>query len=205
MQEQLIAGDALDFETAVPDYPASDGWTLTYRLIPVADGGTVYTFAATTADDGESYAIEVASATTPTWAAGAYTWAAYVTLAGERHVVDPEGKNTRVTILANPGTVTSAYDARSQIQKAYDDCLQAIADAQTRAASVGTTGTVTSGVVEYTIGERRIKYGNPGEAVTSLIQMRNALGIELQRERAAAALRRGDYDPRRVYLRMNRG
>lgn len=205
MREMLIAGDALDFETAVPDYPASDGWTLTYRLIPVSSGGTAYTFDASTADDGESYAIEVSSAVTAGWAAGEYTWVAYVTLSGERHVVDPEGANTRLTIKANPATVGYGYDARSQVQKAYDDCLTAIADAQTRAAAVGTTGTVTGGVVEYTIGERRIRYGNPQEAVEALLKMRSALGAELSRERAAAALRRGDYDPRRVYLRMNRG
>jgi hypothetical protein len=28
------AGDTLDFTTSVPDYPASAGWTLKYRLVP---------------------------------------------------------------------------------------------------------------------------------------------------------------------------
>lgn len=204
MREQLIAGDALDFETAVPDYPASDGWVLTYKLIPVSAGGTVYTITATTADDGESYAVEVSSATTANWTAGEYTWAAYVTLSGERHVVDPEGMCARLTIKSNPATATSAWDVRSATQKAYDDCLVAMADAAARSAALGTSGNTTGAVIEYTIGERRIRYDSASEAYTALVTMRSALGVELQRERAAAALRRGDYDPRRVYLRVNR-
>jgi hypothetical protein len=30
----LIVGDTLDFTDQVPLYPATDGWTLKYRLIP---------------------------------------------------------------------------------------------------------------------------------------------------------------------------
>ena len=36
LQNLLTAGDTLDFETSVPEYPASDGWTLKG---PVVRGG----------------------------------------------------------------------------------------------------------------------------------------------------------------------
>ena len=32
--QEIIAGDTLDFSVTVPDYPATDGWTLKYRLTP---------------------------------------------------------------------------------------------------------------------------------------------------------------------------
>jgi hypothetical protein len=32
--DELIGGDTLDFTDSVPEYPASDGWTLKYRLTP---------------------------------------------------------------------------------------------------------------------------------------------------------------------------
>lgn len=208
VSQVLVAGDTLSFTTSAPTdangdaYRPADGWTLVYRLIPRDDGNSVIALTATEEDD-DTYSITAAATTSASWGAGHYTVAAYVTLGSETYTVEP--LFDQCEIKANPRTVIAGFDGRTITQKAYDDCLQAIADAAARAASVGTSGTATSGVVEYTIADRRVKYGNPGEALEALIKLRNQLGIELQRERAATAMARGELDPRRVYVRSIRG
>lgn len=108
MRSEIIAGDTLDFETSVPDYPKSDGWTLTYKLIPRTSGTVISFNASGTADSADDYRTQVGSTTTDDWAAGEYSWFAYVGLAGERYTVD----QGTLTILPNPAD-TTAYDGRS--------------------------------------------------------------------------------------------
>ena len=86
MQEHLIAGDSLKFASTVPDYPASAGYTLTYRLVR-RDGVAGPIEIAATAD-GDGYQVNVSPATTATWTVGKYTWAAYVAKIGERYTVE---------------------------------------------------------------------------------------------------------------------
>lgn len=204
----VVAGDTLSFTTLAPldaegnAYSPGDGWSLTYRLIPRDDANSAITLNAST-EDADTFRINASASTTATWGAGYYNVAAWVALGSDRYTVEP--LFDQVEIRENPATAAAGFDGRSQAQKAYDDVMQAIADATARAAAIGTTGAATGDVIEYTIGERRVRYGNPGEARESLFKMRNALGIELQRERAAAALARSEADPRRVYLRSVRG
>jgi hypothetical protein len=73
--ERLIVGDTLSDTVTVPGYPASEGWTLKYRLIPRTSGAAI-TFGTT--PDGDAHVLLVAAAITAAWAAGEYNWAAYV-------------------------------------------------------------------------------------------------------------------------------
>ena len=81
---ELIVGDTLQFDTDVPDYPASDGYTLTYRLVPRVSGSAIEI---TATADGDTFAVNVAAATTAAWTAGEYSWHSYVTLSGARYTV----------------------------------------------------------------------------------------------------------------------
>ena len=203
---QIVAGDTLSQDVCAPKdtagetYPASAGWTLTHRLLPRDGTSSVITFDAVAA--GDDYTLAVAAATTAGWAAGYYSVSAYVTLGAETYTVEPAF--TQVQILQNPRTAVAGYDARSQAEKALDDAKRALADAQARAANVGTTGSAVSGIVEYTIGERRFKYASAAEAVQSMIAAVSFWETELARERRAEAIRRGMADPRKVYVRMSR-
>jgi len=203
---KLVAGDTLSQDVAAPKdsegttYPASAGWTLTYRLIPRGGNSSVITFNATA--DGDDYTLAVAASDTAIWSAGWYSVTAYVTLGAETYTVEPAFE--QVEILANPRTVAAGYDGRSQAQKALDDAKQALADAQARAANVGTSGSAVSGIVEYTIGERRFKYATAAEAVSSMIAAVDYWEKEVAREVRADAIRRGMADPRKVYVRMSR-
>lgn len=203
---RLVAGDTLSQAVAAPRdadgnaYAASAGWTLTYRLVPRDSTAAVITFDAVA--DGDDYLLAVAAATTAAWSPGYYSVSAYVTLAAETYTVEPVW--SQVQIAQDPRTAVAGYDGRSQARKALDDARQALADAQARAATVGTSGSATSGLVEYAIGERRFKYGSPEEAVNGLITAVSFWEKEVMREANAQAMVSGLASPRQVYVRAYR-
>lgn len=130
MKDTIVAGDTLDFVTSVPDYPASAGYTLKYRLVPRTSGTAILLTAATSGVD--DYRVTVAPATSAGWTSGEYSAFAWVEKSGERHTVDPglvdeQGNSSLlVRILPDPSAV-AAYDGRSTARKALDDALTALA------------------------------------------------------------------------------
>ena len=108
----LTAGDTLDFTTSTPDYPASAGWGVVYKLIP-RTAGTVITITSTAS--GADHLSQVGSSTTATWAAGTYSWVCYAVKAAERYTL----QTGSITVDADPGVVT-ALDTRSSDRKALD-------------------------------------------------------------------------------------
>lgn len=181
MRDILIVGDTLDYTTSVPDYLASDGYALTYRLIPRTSGSAI---TITTIASGDDFRAYVAPAVTATWTAGEYSWAAYVTKAGDRWTVD-EGT---CTIKVDPATV-AAYDGRSEAQIALEAAIAALANY-----------TATGGRVRrYAIAGREMEYANAAD----LLKEVNYWQSVVNREQAAEAVRKGQADPRRVYIRMS--
>ena len=201
---KLVAGDTLSQDVAAPKdsegttYPASAGWTLTYRMIPRDGTAAVIVFNAVADDD--DYTLAVAAADTSAWTPGFYSVSAYVTLGLETFTVEPAF--SQVEILQNPRTAAAGYDGRSQAQKALDDARQALADAQARAANVGTTGSASGGLIEYSIGERRFKYATAAEAVASMIAAVDYWEKQVFFENRASAIARGMADPRQTYVRL---
>ncbi|WP_428421954.1 hypothetical protein [Methylibium sp.] len=121
MQQELIAGDSLNFLTTLPEYPAGAGWVLKYRLAPATAGGTAIDLQATA--EGDAYRIATAAATTATWSADRHTWSAWVEKAGEVYTVD----SGQILIKPNPRTLAAGYDGRSLAHKALDDAKAALA------------------------------------------------------------------------------
>lgn len=117
--EQIVAGDTLDFTVSVPDYPASDGWTLKYSLTARFSTPTqsTITLTASTNDNGADYDIEVAPATTADWAAGYYTWARWVEKSGARQTLTESGT---LQILADPELTAQGHDSRTHARKVLD-------------------------------------------------------------------------------------
>lgn len=178
MQQALIAGDTLKFTTQVPAYPASAGWTLTYRLVPQSSGSAIPIIATPL---GEDYQVEVSAADTADWAPGAYSWAAYVTLGAERYTVDgwvidgelvPSG--SALTIKPDPGIV-SAYDNRSFARRS----LEAIEAVLENRASLDQE--------EYTINGRSLRR----TPVDELWMLRSRFQAEVRNEDARARLAAG--------------
>lgn len=181
MQQELIAGDSLNFATSTPAYPASAGWVLSYYLVPRTAGNTPITLAATA--EGDAHRVAIAASTTANWAADNYNWAARVDKAGEKYTVD----QGQITIKANPFTAAAGYDGRTQAEKALDDAKAAF-------ASFNPTKS------RYRIGERELVFNTKAEIIGAIHYWQN----EVARERRADALAKGMPDPRKTYVRINR-
>jgi hypothetical protein len=180
----LRAGDTWSWSESISDYPASAGWTLAYSLLPVGGSGSKITVTASAA--GADYAVAVPAATTAGYAAGAYTYSARVSKAGEVHTI--ENLTGTLTLLPDLGAAT-VYDARSTASKAL-----AKIDAWI-------SGDKSIEVAAYTIGDRQIQHHD----IAKLLQLRNALRAEVASEQAAAKLAAGGADPRNLYVRFGPG
>ena len=179
MRDEIIAGDSLTFYTSVPDYPASGGWDLTYKITPRVSG-TAYSFDASEAEDGERYLIEVPAATTAEWVAGTYTWTAYVSKAGERHVVD----GGELIIRPDPAEATS-LDRRSHARKVLD-AIEALLEDR-----------ATSDQKRIVIRDRELERF----PVADLVKLRQAYRLEVISEDNAARISAGLAPRNRIYVR----
>lgn len=159
--ERLAAGDTWQWTKAVADYPASEGWALSYALT----GPTSLTFAATT--DGNGYAVAV-PATTTKIPAGTYRWASYVTLGAVRHQVD-----TGILIVEpnlaglGAGIANESFAVRALriVEAALEHRLPA-------------------GLEEYQVAGKSVKH----MSVTELLTARTRLRQEVASERNGGAL-----------------
>lgn len=177
LQNVLTAGDTLDFTTAVPDYLASDGWTLKYRLAPRVSG-TPIDLSSTA--DGEDHRVTATAAATASWAAGYYAWVAYVEKAAERYTID----SGELQIRAASTTLAAGTDNRSVARKTLD-AIEALIAGKTD-------------VVEYQIAGRSIKKMNFAE----LLAARSRLQAEVEGETVAANLANGLGGARRIQVRF---
>lgn len=179
LQNLLTAGDTLDFETSVPDYPASDGWTLKYRLAPRAAGTAIDI---TASASGSDFLVQAAASTTASWATGFYTWTAFVEQGAERYTV---GRG-QLEIRAASSTLAAAYDGRSHARKVLDAIEAAI------------EGRASQTQLEYTINGRSIKFMKPED----LMKQRQIYRNEVAGEEAADRLAAGLGTARKVQVRL---
>jgi hypothetical protein len=161
--QQVRAGDTLRWTRSFGDYPASDGWVLTYRLINAAQK---YDIAAITDSDGRGFDVVIPAATSKTYAPGDYSWVATVTKAAtSERVTVAQG---RITVLPDLAAQAGAFDPRSANQQVLDGIEAMLA---------GRTD-----VQEYTIGTRSIKR----MPITELLAWRSVYVMKVRRERLEA-------------------
>ncbi|MCX2780418.1 hypothetical protein [Microbulbifer thermotolerans] len=103
---KFIAGDSVSWTRSIPEYPASEGWELNYRMVSV---GQSHTISATT--DGDEYQVSLTSADTSSWAAGEYELVAMVSNGSDRYTVD------RLRVVVKPNPASDSYDPRSFEEK----------------------------------------------------------------------------------------
>ena len=139
----IQAGDTICWQRTLPDYPASDGWQLSYLLISAAAHIVV---PATAADDAHN--ITISAAASAAYPPGIYTWQASVARTGERYTVDKGA----VTIKPNWATAGNA-DARSPAARALADLRAALLN------WLSTSGQVQ----EYEIAGRRMRFATAFE------------------------------------------
>lgn len=159
---QLVAGDTAKWTRSLSDYPADEGWTLTYTLVR---DGVQEQFSASA--DGDKHAVTVAAATTAAWTVGEYHWQARVEKSGEKYVIG-EGV---VEVLPDFAAASSGYDARTHEEKVLE-ALKAVQEG--RASKSQKDMSISSGGGGVSIG-----YLTPAE-----------LGKEIRRYEALVARQR---------------
>jgi hypothetical protein len=196
--DKLYAGDTLEFRVTVPDYPPSDGWSLTYRFVPrfSAPAQPPVTLVATV--EGDEYVLFASPATTSGWVPGAYNWARWVEKTGARQVLDDLDSRGQLELLPDPAQTQQGADNRTQAQKALDDCNAALANVAMRALNAGTSGIP----VEYRIGDRMMKYQTADEAHAALLTVRNHWAAVVREETRREVIARKGFDPNRVLVRF---
>ncbi len=175
----ITVGDTLDFTTSVPEYPASEGWTLKYRLVPRAAGAAILL---TATADGDDYLVQATAATTAGWVTGFYTWSAYVEKAGEVYTVD----RGQLEIRAGSSTMSAGYDGRTHARKVLD-AIEAVLENR-----------ATLDQESYAINGRSLKR----TPIEQLLKLRQVYRAEVAGEEAAAKLAAGLGTARKVQVRL---
>lgn len=174
----IQAGDTITWRRELPQYPASDGWVLSYRIINAGNRIDVVATA-----DADAHLVTISAATTGSYVAGQYTAVEYVTRGTDRHTL---GSGT-ITVLQDLAAMSAGYDARGEAQRALDDLRAAL---RRWLSSQGQ-------VQEYEIAGRRMRFASAQE-----INSRIALAErEVLREQAASGMA-GALPARRVLVRF---
>lgn len=175
---QLRVGDTWRWTRTLDDYPAGT-WTLKYRFKNSSGGFEVV---ATTS--GTDHSITVTAAASAAYAAGKYTWQAWVEGGtSEKYTVD----SGSVELLADyrNGLATVALDDRTTARKMLD-------------AIESWLTSHDPAVAEYEIAGRRMKY----IPLADLVKQRSRLKLEVQAEENAAAIARGEGVGRKIQFRI---
>ena len=178
--EIIYAGDTIIFD--VPSFAdsignsiSSDSYTLTWyaRTNTSATGASIVGVA-----EADGWRITVPSSTTTNFLAGLWTWQAIATNGSLQHTAG-RGQFTAKATLEYSGTATK-----------FDDRSRAEIDLEKVEAAIRTLA--EGGVVqEYAIGNRSLKRYKMSE----LLQLRDALKAEVDRERRSEKVRQGLGNP----------
>jgi hypothetical protein len=176
MLDQVIAGDTLDFTDEAAEYPASDGWTLKYRLVPefTSPAQTPITLTALTYETTR-YRVQESSTNTAAWKSGFYSWARWVEKSGQR-VSLGQG---RLEVLPDPAQMAAGVDRRSHVRRVLD-ALEAVIERK-----------ATHDHLQVSIDGKSIGRMNPGE----ILSWREKYKAEWMREVAAERLKSGGGAP----------
>lgn len=180
MQDQIVAGETLNYRAVAADYPASAGWVVTLYLNPRA-GGTATSVTGTAS--GDDHLLQVSAATTAGWAAGWWAWETWAAKAGERYRLEAG----QLQVVAGLIGAAAGTDTRSQAQRALDDA---------KAAFAAWTPTTR----RYRINGREMEFASTADIIKVVQYWEN----EVQREANLAALAAGRPSSRKVYARMGR-
>ena len=127
---KVRAGETLQFTVALADYPAGDGWSISYYFI--ANGLTPFNFSSTA--DGDSHAVSVAYGTTANWAPGLYSGIGFVTDGTTR----TEVWTGTLEVLFNPLTASKTTDPRSHARRTLDN-INAVIEGRATSAVLNST------------------------------------------------------------------
>ncbi len=121
----ITAGNTAKWTRSFSDYPASDGWVLSYAFLRESDGQPV---SITATASGGDHLVNVDAGTTVQWMAGDYNGQGYVSKAGERYLVWT-GRLTVAPDFVSAGAIDTRSQAR-RILAALDNTFEKLARKQ---------------------------------------------------------------------------
>lgn len=186
--ETIIAGDTLDFTVSVPDYPASAGWTLKYRLTPrfASPVQAAIAITATTNANGLDYNVQAAPSATAAYVPGEYTWARWVEKSGARQTLDESGP---LLVKPDPALTAQGLDSRTHARK-----MLALIETALEAFAANPV------MKSYAIGARQYMRAD----IPDLLVLRDRYRNEAANEDAVARIAAGAPNPRNIGVRFNR-
>lgn len=175
---EVTAGDTVTWSKSLSDYSAAESWVLHYRLINAAGKIDI-----TASASGVDHLVSETAATTADWAAGTYTWQAYVTKAAERYTVGSGSLIVKPDLAAE----AAGYDTRSTAKKTLDLLDAAMVS---HGASAWTQ--------EYEIAGRRMKF----VSASDFMAYRSKVVAEVGREEAKSRLAAGLASKTKIFVRF---
>jgi hypothetical protein len=175
---ELRAGDTVKWRKALTDYPASDGWVLSYRFINASNKYDV-----TAAADGDTHLLTIPAATSSAYVAGDYQFVSAVTKAGERFTVG----DGVIKILPDLAAKPAGFDIRSTAKKTLELVNAALLAHGSKAWTQ-----------EYQVAGRTIKFTSPSE----FMKFRSQLQMEVTAEDNAEGLQQGKPSKNKVFVRL---
>jgi hypothetical protein len=172
--QSIVAGDTLQFDRTFPNFPASDGWTLSYILSLLGKTNITDVSGANITASGTTFNVNVPASLTGKWPPGKYSWIAYVTgsgsFAGQRFSV----AQGQIEVKQNPASENAQIDTRSQAKINLDAINDVLA------------GRSTHDVQQYRVG-----HGITGREITKmnveeLLKLRGFWAAIVRQERIAA-------------------
>ena len=174
--EYFTSGETVQWTKSLADFPASEGWTLAYKI----RGTNALDIIAVA--DGDDYDVTITKSQSATLTAGNYWWQSFVTKADDRHVVDWGEFEVRKDLAAEG----AGYDGRTHATIVLD-ALQAMIQ-----------GKASRDQMQLMVGDRQISRLRP----TELREWRAFYRQEYLREQRADRVRKGLGTDRRILARF---
>ena len=167
----MYAGDTLTLLIAVDNFPAGDGWTLTYGFRK--ENGSVISFSSTAS--GSQYLVAVSATDTAQWLPGKYVGTASVSLGAVKETV----WRGSMEVLPDLSQQVDNFDTRTSAKK----CLDAI--------NAVLEGKATRDVMQTTIAGQSIGRMSWDELLSAKSYFQDQVDSEIAAENAANGLGSG--------------
>lgn len=176
----ITQGETVKFTKITPDYPAKDGWSLTYSI-----RGNGQSISFSSVADGSNHSITVTAATTAAWLPAEYRLQGFAVSqdGSEKHEIYDEGLTIREnlsTAQSDDSQLTHAQRMLNSIEEQLEQCAKNI-------------------LLETDVEGTKILRERRAE----LLKLRQAYKHERQGEIEAANARAGRPTSRKIHSRFN--
>lgn len=177
---EVRAGDTVKFKVSWSDYPADDGWSVSYVLH--SNSTDTSTATATVEADGSAFLVTFSSTQTAALTAGNYTLHGRATKSGESYTV----YNAPLVVLADIAAASAGTDLRTWAAKAL------------AAIETALSTNLSADFVTFSVDGQNFTRMARLEAM----DVRDRLKSEVHREEQARKIRQGLSTSRNLYVRF---